>query len=50
VLGGFVLATPGGGISPLSQLQTTGFGLAILVPAILVALSVMRRSGPVRSA
>jgi TRAP-type uncharacterized transport system fused permease subunit len=43
VLGGFVLATPGGGISPLSQLQTTGLGLAILIPTILVALLLMRR-------
>jgi TRAP-type uncharacterized transport system fused permease subunit len=49
VLGGFVLATPGGGISPLSQLQTTGLGLAILVPAIAVALALLRRSEPVES-
>ena len=50
VLGGFVLATPGGGISPLSQLQTTGLGLALLVPTIAVALLLLRRGTPVRPA
>ncbi|WP_315838670.1 TRAP transporter permease [Bradyrhizobium prioriisuperbiae] len=44
VLGGFVLATPGGGIMPLSQWQVTGLGLAILIPTSLLALSLMRRS------
>ena len=37
VIGGFVIATPGGGINPLSQLQITCLGLAILVPTVLVA-------------
>ena len=32
VIGGFVVATPGGGIMPLSQLQVTVLGLAILAP------------------
>ena len=32
VIGGFVVATPGGGIMPLSQMQVTLLGLAILVP------------------
>jgi hypothetical protein len=43
VIGGFVIATPGGGINPLSQIQITGIGLAILTPAVLVALLLMRR-------
>ena len=38
VIGGFVIATPGGGIMPLSQMQITLLGLAILVPTVLVAL------------
>jgi TRAP transporter 4TM/12TM fusion protein len=45
ILGGIVLATPGGGIMPLSELQMVGFGLALLVPAVLVALLLVRR-GP----
>ena len=43
VIGGFVLATPGGGISPLSQLHMTGLGVALLVPTIAVALFLTRR-------
>jgi TRAP-type uncharacterized transport system fused permease subunit len=43
VIGGFVIATPGGGINPLSQIQITSIGLAILTPAVLVALLLMRR-------
>jgi hypothetical protein len=38
-----VLATPGGGINPLSQLQITSLGLAILAPTVLVALILVRR-------
>jgi hypothetical protein len=38
VIGGFTLATPGGGINPLSQWQVTGVGLLILVPTVLIAL------------
>lgn len=44
VIGGFVVATPGGGIMPLSQIQITGLGLAILIPTALVALLFVRRS------
>jgi TRAP-type uncharacterized transport system fused permease subunit len=44
VLGGFVVATPGGGIMPLSQLQITGLGFAILVPTVLIALLLVRRT------
>jgi hypothetical protein len=43
VIGGFVIATPGGGINPLSQLQITSLGLAILAPTVLVALILVRR-------
>jgi TRAP-type uncharacterized transport system fused permease subunit len=45
IAGGFVLATPGGGILPFSQLQMTGSGLAMLVPTILLALLLVRRNG-----
>jgi len=43
VIGGFVVATPGGGIRPLSQLQITSLGLAILIPTVLIALLLVRR-------
>ena len=43
MIGGFVLATPGGGIMPLSQWQITSLGLAILMPTVLVALVLVRR-------
>ena len=43
VIGGFVIATPGGGIMPISQLQITLLGLAILVPTVLTALLLVRR-------
>jgi TRAP transporter 4TM/12TM fusion protein len=43
VVGGFILATPGGGILPFSQWQVTGTGLALLVPAALLALLLVRR-------
>jgi hypothetical protein len=43
VIGGFVVATPGGGIMPLSQLQITSLGLAILIPTVLIALLLVRR-------
>jgi len=42
VIGGFVVATPGGGIMPLSQLQITLLGLAILAPTVLLALILVR--------
>jgi hypothetical protein len=43
VIGGFVIATPGGGIMPVSQLQIMAIGLAILIPTVLLALLLMRR-------
>jgi hypothetical protein len=43
VIGGFVVATPGGGIMPLSQLQVTLLGLAILAPTIVIAMLLVRR-------
>jgi TRAP transporter 4TM/12TM fusion protein len=45
VVGGVVLATPGGGIMPLSEVQMVGLGLALLVPTVLIALLLVRR-GP----
>ena len=47
VIGGFVVATPGGGIMPLSQLQVTMLGLAILAPTVLIALLLVRRQAMV---
>ena len=44
VVGGIVLATPGGGIMPLSEMQMVGLGVALLVPTVLVALLLVRRS------
>jgi hypothetical protein len=44
VIGGFMLATPGGGINPLSQWQITGLALCVLAPTILVALALIKRS------
>jgi TRAP-type uncharacterized transport system fused permease subunit len=43
VIGGFTLATPGGGIMPVSQLQIMMIALSILVPTILVAIVLTRR-------
>jgi TRAP transporter 4TM/12TM fusion protein len=43
-VGGIVVATPGGGIVPLSQMEVTGLGLAILIPAILLARLLSSRS------
>jgi TRAP transporter 4TM/12TM fusion protein len=47
IVGGFALATPGGGIMPLSQLQMTAVGLALLVPTFSLALLLMRRRAAV---
>ena len=47
VIGGFVVATPGGGIMPLSQLQVTMLGPAILLPTVLVASLLVRRQAMV---
>jgi hypothetical protein len=44
-----VIATPGGGIMPLSQWQVTGLGLVILVPTVLIALLLVRRQALVPS-
>src|SRR5438477_3804882 len=43
VVGAFVVATPGGGIMPLSQMQITVLGLAILAPTALLASFLIRR-------
>jgi TRAP transporter 4TM/12TM fusion protein len=43
IVGGFILATPGGGILPFSQLQVTGMGLALLLPTLLLAVVLVRR-------
>ena len=44
IVGGFVLATPGGGILPISQVQMTGLGIALLAPAALLARLLVNRS------
>ncbi|WP_441241535.1 TRAP transporter permease [Tardiphaga sp. 768_D3_N2_1] len=43
VIGGFILATPGGGINPLSQWQIIALAACILAPTVLVALALIRR-------
>jgi TRAP transporter 4TM/12TM fusion protein len=43
VIGGFILATPGGGIVPISQAQIMMLGGAILVPTVLLAVILVRR-------
>ncbi len=45
VVGGVVLATPGGGIVPLSEVQIVALGLALLIPSALLALLLVRRNG-----
>ncbi len=48
VIGGFVVATPGGGIMPLSQFQITSLGFAILIPTVAIGLLLVRwRKTPV---
>jgi hypothetical protein len=49
VIGGFVIATPGGGIMPLSQWQITLLGATILAPAVLLALILVRRQALIPS-
>jgi TRAP transporter 4TM/12TM fusion protein len=44
ILGGIIVATPGGGIMPLSQWQVTMLGLAILAPTIMIARLLCSRS------
>ena len=43
IVGGVVLATPGGGIMPLSNLQMELFGAAILLPTLALATLLARR-------
>jgi hypothetical protein len=43
VIGGFVVATPGGGFMSLSRMQVTMLGLAILAPTIAIAVLLVRR-------
>jgi TRAP transporter 4TM/12TM fusion protein len=43
IVGGIVLATPGGGILPLSQWQITTLGVSLLLPTVLIALALARR-------
>ena len=43
MLGGIVLATPGGGIMPISSLQMALTGAAILLPALGTAKWLMRQ-------
>lgn len=44
IIGGFILATPGGGIMPVSQLQIMTIAVAILAPTVFAALFLMRRN------
>ncbi|MEW6690134.1 MAG: TRAP transporter permease, partial [Pseudomonadota bacterium] len=46
IAGGIVLATPGGGILPFSNLQMELAGAAILLPAWLLLLWASRRVAP----
>ncbi|HEX2216205.1 MAG TPA: TRAP transporter fused permease subunit, partial [Xanthobacteraceae bacterium] len=43
IVGGVILAIPGGGILPFSQLQTTGVALALVAPTVILAWLWMRR-------
>jgi TRAP transporter 4TM/12TM fusion protein len=45
VAGGVTLATPGGGVMPLSELQMVGLALVLLVPALGLAWLLVRRVG-----
>jgi TRAP transporter 4TM/12TM fusion protein len=44
IVGGFTIATPGGGLMPISQSQIMALGLAILVPTVIMALLLVRRN------
>ncbi len=46
IVGGFIIATPGGGIVPLSQTQVMMLGAAILAPSVLIATVLIRRNPP----
>ena len=43
-IGGLVMATPGGGIMPISNTAMELLALAILVPTVVVALLLVRRT------
>jgi len=43
IIGGVIVAIPGGGIMPLSQMEVTTLGIAILVPVVAVAWLFTRR-------
>jgi hypothetical protein len=43
VLGGLVMATPGGGLMPISNTTMELLALAILVPTVIAALLLVRR-------
>jgi TRAP-type uncharacterized transport system fused permease subunit len=43
VIGGFVLATPGGGIMPLSEWAISSLGLALIAPAAAIAWLFVQR-------
>ena len=45
VVGGILLATPGGGILPLSNLQMELYAAAVLVPAVVLAVVFSRTRG-----
>ena len=45
VIGGILLATPGGGIMPLSNLEMEIYAAVLLVPAVLLALVFSRTRG-----
>jgi hypothetical protein len=44
MIGGFILATPGGGILPISQWQMMMIALAILVPTLVVTFTLVQRN------
>ena len=44
IVGGFILATPGGGIVPISQVQIMMLGLSILVPTVVLAFLLVKCS------
>ena len=50
ILGGILIATPGGGILPFSKLQIMAVGLAVLVPALVLMVITIKRSVPMRGA
>ncbi|MGE0701762.1 MAG: TRAP transporter permease, partial [Hyphomicrobiaceae bacterium] len=45
ILGGFILATPGGGIAPLPQSAMTLLGAAVSIPTLLVLWLCVKRAG-----